>query len=362
VNGRPALSILSVGIVSASDVAGGAEAHTVALGRGLRARGHDVVLYGRCPGWAEETLSLHPLQLGPKWSRTSLVTGLLRVPVERRRARAVPQHSVYSMQFKREQISLTKSVSSRGPVVWTEHGRWMRGGMGQLLLRGYARAARRVAKVVCVSAAVADDVRLVVPAEKVIVIPNAIDTASYEVSPSRRARAREDLLPERLRDRTVAVLASRLHGAKRHDRAIAVALATGTPLIVIGDGPDRGRLERLVAGSPEVMFLGHRDDVSNWMAAADVYLYCGAETDGTPTAVLEAAASGLPIVGFRGDPGTELIQECGGVVVADPRHVTTDMITSMARQRGLGVSYAQRRHGIDAWLDAYEGIFRECAG
>jgi glycosyltransferase involved in cell wall biosynthesis len=210
---------------------------------------------------------------------------------------------------------------------------------------------------------VADDVRMVVPADKVVVVPNAIDTAAYLVSPERRARARETLLPQRLRDRPVAVLASRLDPAKRHDRAIAVALSTGTPMVVIGDGPDRPRLERLAAGNPDVVFVGHRGDVGDWLAAADVYTYCAAPTEsGSPLAVLEATASGLPVIGFRGDHGTELIPECGGIVVSEPRDVTAEMIEALAQRRGAGVAYVRRRHDIETWLDAYERIFQECAG
>jgi glycosyltransferase involved in cell wall biosynthesis len=352
---------LTIGIVSASDTAGGAEAHTVALGRGLRSRGHDVVLYGRCPGWDEAGMPHQPLRLGPKWSRRTLVGGLLRTPAERRRARAILGRSVFHLQFKREQVVLSGPLSGTAPVVWTEHGRWMQGNMGRVLLRAYARASRNVAKVVCVSGAVADDIRQVVDPRKIVVVPNAIDAAAYAITQQMRDRARADLLPASLRDRTVAVLVSRLHPAKGHHRAVQVAVATGTPLVVVGDGPDRARLERLAAGSPDIVFVGHQRSVRDWLAAADLYVYCGAGTDGTPAAVLEAAASGLPVVGFQGDPGTELIKECGGVVVADPDDLTPDLIASVAREKGAGVTFVRREHGLETWLDAYEGIFGECA-
>ncbi|HKE65608.1 MAG TPA: glycosyltransferase family 4 protein [Micromonosporaceae bacterium] len=355
------VSTLSIGIVSASDVAGGAETHCVALASGLRRRGHEVVLYGRCPGWDEAGLPRQPVELGPKWSRRTLAGGLLRVPMERHAMRGLPQRSLFHLQFKREQLALTRSLSRRAPVVWTEHGRWMDGVVGRLLLHGYARASRHVAKVVCVSGAVADDIRDAVGADKVAVVPNAIDTARYAVTPARRARARETLLPPRLRDRTVAVLAARLHPDKRHDRAVIIALATGTPLIVIGDGPDRARLQHLADGRPDTLFVGHRDDVAEWLAAADLYVYCGTQTaEGTPYAVLEAAASGLPIVGFRGDSGSDLVEHCGGAVVSGPSEVTGDLIAALVLRRGTGVGYVSREHGLEAWVDAYERIFREC--
>ncbi|MEU5907838.1 glycosyltransferase family 4 protein [Micromonospora sp. NPDC047527] len=348
-------------MVSVSDTAGGAEAHTVALGRGLRDRGHDVALYGRCPGWEEHGLSRSDIGLGPKWSRRTMAAGLLRVPIERHRIQAVTDSSIYYLQFKREQIALTAPLSRRAPVVWTEHGRWMGGPVGRLLLAGYARAAEHVSRVVCVSEAVADDLEPVVGRDKLVVVPNAIDTHRYVAPPAAtRAALRQELLPSRFRDRRVAVLAARLHAAKRHDRAIAAALASGSALVVVGDGPDRERLERLGAGTDDVHFTGHRDDVPDLLAASDFYIYCGAETDGTPTCVLEAAACGLPIVAFHDDPGTELVPHCGGLVIDSPSELTAEAVSAMLERRGVGVAYVEQRHGRESWLDAYERTFGEC--
>ncbi|MFR9775982.1 glycosyltransferase family 4 protein [Micromonospora sp. MS34] len=355
------MSRLTVTMVSVSDTAGGAEAHTVALATGLRDRCHDVVLYGRCPGWDEHGLTRRDIGLGPKWSRRTMATGLLRVPLERHRAQAIADSSVYYLQFKREQIALTAPLSRRAPVVWTEHGRWLGGPAGRLLLAGYARAAEHVSRVVCVSAAVAGDLEPVVGREKLVVVPNAIDTRRYAApSDETRVALRRRLLPNRFRNRRVAVLAARLHGAKRHDRAIAAAVTSGSALLVVGDGPDRERLERLSAGNPDVHFTGHREDVPDLLAASDFYLYCGAATDGTPTCVLEAAAVGLPVVGFRGDPGTELIADCGGLVVGEPWELTAAQTSALLELRGGGVAYVDKHHGRETWLDAYERILREC--
>ncbi|SBT55138.1 Glycosyltransferase involved in cell wall bisynthesis [Micromonospora narathiwatensis] len=355
------MSRLTITMVSVSDSAGGAEAHTVALGQGMRDRGHDVVLYGRCPGWDEHSLTRREIGLGPKWSRRTMATGLLRVPIERHRTRTIADSSIYHLQFKREQIALTAPLSRRAPVVWTEHGRWMGGPAGRLLLAGYARAAEHVSRVVCVSAAVASDLEPVVGRDKLVVVPNSIDTRRY-AAPSAPARAalRRQLLPSHLQDRRVAVLAARLHAAKRHDRAIAAATASGSALLVVGDGPDRERLERLSAGNTDVHFTGHREDVPDLLAASDFYLYCGAETDGTPTCVLEATAAGLPVVAFRGDPGTELVARCGGLVVEDPSELTAERASAMLELRGGGVAYVEQQHGRESWLDGYERIFGEC--
>lgn len=357
-----ALAPLRIAFLSVSDVAGGAEAHTVALGRGLSARGHDISLYGRCPGWDEGGLPRHSLRLGPKWSRRTLAAGVMRVPVERRRVRAVPRASLYYLQFKREQIALTSTISRKAPVVWAEHGRFMGGASGRLLLAAYGRAARHVSKVICVSDGVANDLRQVVDPDKLVVVPNAVDTERFAPPPpQRRSDLRQRLLPGRLRERTIGVLAARLHPDKRHERAIAAAKASGSVLLVLGDGPARTGLETFTAGHEDVCFLGHRDDVPDFLALSDYYVYCGSPTEGLPTSILEAASCGLPIVGFAGDPCLDLIDRCGGMVLADPAELTADRMAALLAQRGTGVAHVARHYSRDGWLDAHEHIFRECA-
>ncbi|GAB3172548.1 glycosyltransferase involved in cell wall biosynthesis [Micromonospora palomenae] len=353
---------LSIGIVSVSETAGGAEAHTLALGQGLAERGHTVVLHGRCPGWESTALPWTVPSLGPKWSRRTLLQGILRVPLEQRAVQALPPSSTYYMQFKREQIALTRTLAQRAPVVWTEHGRWTGALGGRALFAAYARAARHVSRIVCVSGEVAQDLHDVVDPERLVIIPNAIDTdRCTPCPPDQKRHFQQRLLPAHLQDRPVAVLASRLHPAKRHERAIKAAIAGGIALVVVGDGPDRTRLEDIAGGRGDIVFMGWRDDTVDFLRASDLYLYCGADTDGTSLAVLEAASCGLPVVGFDGDPGSDLVSRCGGLLLTDTDELTPDRVDELLSTPGGGRDYVTRMHGIDTWLDSYERIFLDVA-
>ena len=84
----------------------------------------------------------------------------------------------------------------------------------------------------------------------------------------------------------------------------AMARLSDARLVVIGDGPDRRRLERRAAGLGErVRFLGNlgEEEVAEWMrraallAAPSVTARDG-DAEGLPTVIVEAAASGLPVV------------------------------------------------------------------
>jgi glycosyltransferase involved in cell wall biosynthesis len=347
-----------IAVISASDLPGGAEAHTVALARGLAGRGHSPHLYGRCPGWSEAGLPVSALPLGPKWSGHHLTRNLRHLPTDHRQLRRIPPAPVYYLQFKREQIVYTRSLARRGRVIWTEHGRWLGGATGRALQPAYARAARSVSAIVCVSAAVADDLAPIVGRDKLVVIPNAIDTSRFSIpSAQRRAALRESLLPFPPGDGPVGLLASRLHSSKGHDRAISAALGAGLSLLVVGDGPDRERLQQMCAGSGQVAFLGWREDIADLMAAADVYLYSGGPTDGMPMAVLEALAAGLAVVGFAGDPGVELIERCGGIVLRSSAELSPQRLRKLlAEWSGAGRRHIVSEHGLDLWLDRFEEV------
>ena len=68
--------------------------------------------------------------------------------------------------------------------------------------------------------------------------------------------------------------------------------------VVVGDGPERAALEASAA-SPglkgRIVFAGHADDVRPFYAAADV-MALPSHSEGSPLALLEAMAAGVPVV------------------------------------------------------------------
>lgn len=66
-------------------------------------------------------------------------------------------------------------------------------------------------------------------------------------------------------------------------------------LLVLGDGPLRDLCEGVAAQSRNVVFLGQRDNVADYLATSDLYVSASA-AEGLPMAVIEAMACGLPVV------------------------------------------------------------------
>ena len=100
---------------------------------------------------------------------------------------------------------------------------------------------------------------------------------------------------------------SRLMPYKRIDLAIEACKRTNRRLIVIGDGPDRARLEKL--GDDRIEFLGRQPDkiVNYYAARCRALLFPGEEDFGM--APLEANAAGRPVIAYRAGGAVETVVE-----------------------------------------------------
>jgi glycosyltransferase involved in cell wall biosynthesis len=153
--------------------------------------------------------------------------------------------------------------------------------------------------------------------EKVRLIPNGVRAADARFDPQARAKVRAGLGI----DSDVVVVGSigRLHVQKGLDRALHAAAvlrdrgaADRFHFMLVGDGPDEGRLRGLVAQlgiERLVTFAGpveHRDVRAHW-SAADIALLSTARVEGLPMSVLEALACGLPTVVTAGSVGSRAL-------------------------------------------------------
>jgi glycosyltransferase involved in cell wall biosynthesis len=90
----------------------------------------------------------------------------------------------------------------------------------------------------------------------------------------------------------------RLVPNKRVDLVVEAFRRTGLPLVVIGDGPERQRLEALASGCRQIQFLGRLEapEVSSWLEECRAYVYAGLEDFGI--APVEAMAAGAPVIAY----------------------------------------------------------------
>lgn len=176
-------------------------------------------------------------------------------------------------------------------------------GRSALLLE---RVANRFTDViVACSAAVADDVQRHghMPPERLRIIHNGVTLPSLLDPVAREAhRCAFGLSPED----PVLMCVANFHHYKGHRELIrAIRVVRGTvpslKVLFVGDGPLRGSLEDLAFRNglaATLQFLGPRDDVPMLLQLADGFVL-PSHTEGLPLTVLEAMATGLPVVATR---------------------------------------------------------------
>jgi len=101
------------------------------------------------------------------------------------------------------------------------------------------------------------------------------------------------------------LVVSRLIPYKRIDLAIEACKRMNRRLVIIGDGPDRARLEKLA--DDRIEFLGRQPDqiVNYYAARCRALLFPGEEDFGM--APLEANAAGRPVIAYRGGGAVETV-------------------------------------------------------
>jgi glycosyltransferase involved in cell wall biosynthesis len=229
-------------------------------------------------------------------------------------------------------------------VVHTKHGHNPRG--GTRLVAGNV-AGRLVHAFVAVSeetAAVARR-RREVDLRRLHVIPNGIELARFHPDPAARARVRREL--DIGADAWVVGTVGRIAAEKNHAlllRAVAPLLGPEARLVVAGDGPLLPQLTELAAGlgiAPFAHLLGVRRDVPEVLNALDVFAM-SSDTEGLPLVVLEAMATGLPVVstGVGGIPNVIEEGQTGLLVPAGDEAALRDRVAALkadpARTRRMG--------------------------
>ncbi len=200
--------------------------------------------------------------------------------------------------------------------IFTAHG-WAfaaRSGVSSLIYRLADRLVRPLTTVtICVSESerTAGLAAKTCTPNRTVVIPNAVDVAGAP-----RSRSYQ-------RARPLILAVGRLKAPK--DFMTFVRALRGLPrdsfdALIVGDGPERGRLEEEISAmglSGRVRLAGERNDVVNLLATGDAFVLPTA-SEGLPVSLLEAMAAGLPVVASRVGGVPEVVVEGKTGLLVDP--------------------------------------------
>ena len=148
---------------------------------------------------------------------------------------------------------------------------------------------------------------------------------------------------------------ARMVSYKRFDLAIQACTALNRRLIVIGDGPDRARLESLAG--PTVSFLGCVSDleVEHYASRCRALIYAGEEDFGM--ALLEVAAAGRPTIAYRAGGATETIVE-GQTGIFFDRQQPGDLAQAILEfERMTWNPSVLRAHAYKFRIEAFQSAF-----
>jgi sugar transferase (PEP-CTERM/EpsH1 system associated) len=211
------------------------------------------------------------------------------------------------------------------------------------------------------------------PARKITVIHNGVDSRRFFPDPLTRARVREEL---RLDPAEFCIgCVGNLLPVKSHmtllEAVAGIAVTDGNwRLLLIGEGPERNKLEAFVDAHPEwkhrVSFMGSSNRVPELLQAMDVFVLPSV-AEGICNALLEAMASGLPVVATAvgGNPEVVVDGESGLLFpVGDSRALATHL-SEIRMQRGLRLQLGQRavqcvreKFSVDSMVQKYAELYR----
>jgi glycosyltransferase involved in cell wall biosynthesis len=169
------------------------------------------------------------------------------------------------------------------------------------------------------------------------------------------------------------IMVGRLDAIKRHDLMLhALSGMASVPrweLSIVGDGPARESLEQLCRTlrlDARVKFLGQRSDVPALLADANIFALVS-DSEGMSLSLIEAIASGLPVVATTVGNNSELVRNGWNGVLIPPgdgaalekalrRLVENDELRSTfgANSRHISGNELDLRTALSSYVSLYE--------
>lgn len=144
-------------------------------------------------------------------------------------------------------------------------------------------------------------------------------------------------------------------------------------LLIVGEGPMRALLEKAIAEAGlhgRVHLAGASHQVSEILRVMDLFVLPSL-AEGVSNTLLEAMASGLPVVATRVGGNVELVQDNSTGVLVDPGdwEMLAERIAAYARAPELRLRHgflarqrAEREFGLDVMVSKYQQLYEELAG
>ncbi len=346
---------------------GGPALHVAYLSAGLRERGYETTLVAGTLARGEDSMAFVADELGVRVER---VPELSREISPLRDARAA----------LRGRLAAMLAGDARPPiVVHTFHGHVLRGYFDPVRSAGFRLLERALAKgstaLIAVSPQVRDDLVAlgVAPKEKFVVIRLGIELEErIAAAPGARAETRRLLgVPQ---NAFVVGWIGRMTGVKNTDDVLAALRllhdrGVDAYLCMVGDGPDRDRVERRAHDLGVVrrcLFLGYQEEVAPYYAAFDGMILPSVN-EGTPVSAIEALAAARPVVATRVGGVPDVVEDGVDGFLVDPGATDqlADRLEQLARDPELRARMGEHgrhrvpaRYAVERLVDDMDRLYR----
>ncbi|MBF0371087.1 MAG: glycosyltransferase family 4 protein [Magnetococcales bacterium] len=252
-------------------------------------------------------------------------------------------------------IIRVRHVSTGVPTNWPT--RWL-----------YSRAARHI---VTTGEMVREQMIRVngFPPEQITSIPTGIDREKFKPGDQLTARKKLGLPESGLIVGMVATMRS-WKGHKFLLPAFAQMQDQQARLLLVGDGPVRGNIERQIAElnlKERVILVGNQENVPPWLQAMDLFVLPSYGNEGIPQGLMQGMLTGLPVITTRVGGIPEIVEDGQTGILLSPKDVPSltnalnELLSHHERRQQMGrnaLQVAQERFGLEIMLDRMEEIIR----
>jgi glycosyltransferase involved in cell wall biosynthesis len=354
---------------------GGPAIHVASLAAGLETRGYHTTLVAGSLARGEDSMAFLAERLGvavvsvPEIQREVSAVHDLRSAVRvAALIREERPHILHTHTAKAGAIARAAAIlagPARPPVVvHTFHGHVLKGYFDPARTAFFRRVEQALARTADVLVAVSPEVRDelvelgVAPREKFAVIRLGIPLEERLGDPTADSDYRA--LYGIPKDAFVVGWVGRMTGVKDTGAVLEIVRSARTHgvdavLCMVGDGPDRTRLEQLaheLGIARACYFVGYQEDVAGYYRLFDAFVLPSVN-EGTPVSAIEALASGTPVVANRVGGVPDVVRDGLDGFLVDPGDVTSAGAKLAMLAGGDGLRKKMGEAGRERVLERY---------
>ena len=208
-----------------------------------------------------------------------------------------------------------------------------------------------------------------IPEKRLVYVPHAVDIHRFSSTAVPQFRSQLGLSKNSFVIGYAGSL-SREKGTDQLLRAMAQRAADSPlTLLVAGDQPKTARRMRIRQDVPGVHFLGRLDheDMPSFMASIDLFVI-PSMTETLPTTLLEALATGVPVMATSVGGIEEFVEDRFGIVI--PSSHVEDIVQGLnsaltrrdelGRMGQAGQVFVQKHHNWELASELTEGVYQAC--